>query len=42
MRNFYQISGTFKDTMNRLMRRHQNDPISEMTEMENQYLILSV
>ena len=42
MRNFYQISGTFKDTMNRLMRRHQNDPISKMTEMENQYLTLSV
>ena len=37
MRNFYQISGTFKDTMNRFMRRHQNDSISEITEMENQY-----
>ncbi len=37
MRDFYHISGTFKDTMNRFMTKHQNDTENEISEMEEQY-----
>lgn len=37
MRDFYHISGTFKNTMNQFMTKHQNDSDDEIYEMENQY-----
>ena len=37
MRDFYHVSGTFKDTMNRFMMQHQNDPIEEIAKFEEQY-----
>ena len=37
MRDFYHISGTMKDTMNRFMTKHQNDSADEIAEMEDQY-----
>ena len=37
MRDFYHVSGTFKDTMNRFMMRHQNDSPEEISKLEEQY-----
>ncbi len=37
MRDFYHVSGTFKNTMNRFMMRHQNDLPEEISQMEEQY-----
>ena len=37
MRDFYHVSGTFKNTMNQFMSKHQNDSMNEINEMENQY-----
>lgn len=37
MRDFYNISGTFKDTMNRFMIKHMHDSPAEIAAFEEQY-----
>lgn len=37
MRDFYHISGTFKDTMNRFMMKHLHDSPEEIAKLEEQY-----
>lgn len=37
MRDFYNISGTFKDTMNRFMIKHMHDSPDEIAAFEEQY-----
>ena len=37
MRDFYNVSGTFKDTMNRFMDKHKNDSKEEIAKLEEQY-----
>lgn len=37
MRDFYNISGTFKDTMNRFMTKHMHDSPAEIASFEEQY-----
>lgn len=37
MRDFYNVSGTIKDTMNKFMNRHMHDSPSEIAVFEEQY-----